>query len=244
MASRHIMQLKANLVGAHIPIWREFQVMDDVKFSRLAYIIMTMFEMEASHLFDFDIDRAIYWKKNKIEYLDPDEVIADLEKRKMRYIKVELPNEWSEGFNRGLLLDASKEKVRRYLEEGGGEMVFTYDFGDNWEVRIVLQDIFDDKDVPGKDLPRVIAGKGYGIIENCGGVGGLEVLDKAFKTKGDGYEEYAEWLGVTSLNLRTFDIDDMNFRLKKVPRIYRDIYEFRLEPTEQSWKILGREYIK
>ena len=36
----------------------------------------------------------------------------------------------------------------------------------------------------------------------------------------------------------------MNFRLKKVPRIYADCYEYELEPTKQSMKILNREYLK
>ena len=45
-------------------------------------------------------------------------------------------------------------------------------------------------------------------------------------------------------NLDIFDINDMNFRLKKVPRIYADCYEYELEPTKQSMKILNREYLK
>lgn len=49
MASHPIMQFHAELVDAHIPIWRSFQVMDDVRFSRLAYILMTLFEMQANH---------------------------------------------------------------------------------------------------------------------------------------------------------------------------------------------------
>ena len=123
------------------------------------------------------------------------------------------------------------------------EMIFTYDFGDGWEVKVTLQDYFEDKSLPGKELPRVIAGEGYGIIEDCGGVYGLEELDKAFKKKsGESYEEYREWLGVDEIDLTYFDIEDMNFRLKKVPRIYKEIYEDQLEPTERSLKILNREY--
>lgn len=68
--------------------------------------------------------------------------------------------------------------------------MFEYDFGDGWEIMIVLEKIIDtDSDISGKDLPRVLEGEGYGIIEDCGGSEGLD-------------------LGI-------FDLDDMNFRLKK-----------------------------
>ncbi|WP_455617792.1 hypothetical protein [Eisenbergiella sp.] len=49
---------------------------------------------------------------------------------------------------------------------------------------------------------------------------------------------------VFGLDLTTFDVDDMNFRLKKVPRIYADAYEFGLEPTKQSLNLLMRKYKK
>ena len=94
-------------------------------------------------------------------------------------------------------------------------------------------------------MPRVLAGEGYGIVEDCGGPGGLEQLAKAFKRKrGPQYEEYCEWRGVDDLDLFSFDLDDMNYRLKKVPRIYADAYEYRLEPTKQSMALLLREYKK
>lgn len=45
-------------------------------------------------------------------------------------------------------------------------------------------------------------------------------------------------------DLKTFDIEDMNFRLKKIPKIYQDIYEHNLEPTDYSYIILTRAYKK
>lgn len=122
-------------------------------------------------------------------------------------------------------------------------MSFTYDYGDNWQVAITLEKIIVDKELPGKELPRVLEGEGFGIIEDCGGSYGLEELLKAFKKKkGKQYDEYCDWLGVTDLDLSTFDINDINFRLKKVPRIYTDVYEYGLEPTKQSLDLLMRKY--
>lgn len=103
--------------------------------------------------------------------------------------------------------------------------------------------IFEDDKISGKDLPRVIEGQGFGIIEDCGGTGGLEEIRESFKTKqGEKYEMYSNWLGKTELDLDSIDIEDLNFRLKKLPRIFRDAYEYNLPPTEQSIKLLEREY--
>lgn len=45
---------------------------------------------------------------------------------------------------------------------------FTYDFGDDWEINVKLEKIIIDETLSKKDLPRVLKGKGYGIIEDCG----------------------------------------------------------------------------
>lgn len=75
--------------------------------------------------------------------------------------------------------------------------------------------------------------------------GGLEDIAKAFKKKkGSQYQQYCKWLGIEELDLSVFDIDDMNFRLKKIPRIYADAYEYGLEPTKQSIALLTRKYKK
>ena len=44
------------------------------------------------------------------------------------------------------------------------------------------------------------------------------------------------------MDLAAFDLDDMNFRLKKVSRIYADAYEHGMEPTKQSMDLLTRQY--
>ena len=101
----------------------------------------------------------------------------------------------------------------------------------------------DNIKVSPADYPRVLEGKGFGIVEDVGGVGGLEELAKTLKKgKGQKYEEMCEWLDSTTLNLDEFDIDDCNFRLKKCLRIYRDIYEYHYMPTKRSMDILQRKY--
>ncbi len=72
---------------------------------------------------------------------------------------------------------------------------------------------------------------------------GLEDVNKAFEIKkGEDYEMYSNWLGKDELDLAKCDLYDLNFRLKKLPRIFRDSYEYGLERTERSIKILERDY--
>ena len=82
-----------------------------------------------------------------------------------------------------------------------------------------------------------------GIIEDVGDTDGLEQFAEAMKRgEGEDFDEYCEWLGIEGFDMDEFDIEDMNFRLKKLNRVYRDIYEHHIEPTRQSLKLLLRHY--
>ena len=225
MASQPIYQFYAELYDYEPKMWRRFQALNNVTMARLGYIVMTLFEMQASHLFNFEV---------------PFE-----EKPELAKIRIELQNEYTFNEFEGSIMDATKTKVKGVLNHETDTMNFNYDYGDGWVIELTLEKIFEDKELPGKELPRMLEGEGFGIIEDCGGPGGLEEIVKAYKMKkGSRYQEYSEWLGMDDLDLSTFDRDDMNFRLKKIPRIYSDIYEHRLEPTKQSMDLLMRKYKK
>lgn len=225
MASQPIYQFYAELYDYEPKMWRRFQTLNNVTMARLGYIVMTLFEMQASHLFNFEVP----FDKNP----------------ELAKIRIELQNEYTFTEFEGSIMDAAKSKVKGVLNHETEMMNFYYDYGDGWEIKLTLEKIFEDKDLPGKELPRVLEGEGFGIIEDCGGPGGLEEIVKAYrKKKGSRYQEYSEWLGMEDLDLSTFDRDDMNLRLKKIPRIYSDIYEYSLEPTKQSMDLLMRKYKK
>ena len=61
---------------------------------------------------------------------------------------------------------------------------------------------------------------------------------------GSEYKNLCEWLGVSNLDLSSFDLHDLNFRLKKIPRIFRELYEYDHAPTKHSIELLERKYLK
>jgi len=243
MASKPIYQFYVELNDYKPKMWRRFQVFNDVTMAKLGYIFMTMFEMEANHLFYFKVP----YKENILREMHKDNIDFDYDRKKFSIWHIELlldDDEYPCAENE-TFIEASDIKVKDVLFSPQDRMTFTYDYGDNWQFTVLLEEIIIDKELSGRELPRVIAGEGFGILEDCGGVDGLIEIRKALdKKEGPEYQRYSKWLGEKEFDLDTFDIDDINFRLKKVPRIYTDIYEFGLEPTRHSINILKRKYKK
>jgi hypothetical protein len=251
MASKPIYQFYAELEDYKPKIWRRFQVANNITMARLGYIIMTMFEMQASHLFCFDVPIAENLERDLIKQHDIEfikRVMANIGYKENGNWHIELLNEDYEDYrsnNDIKVTDAADSILKYVVSTPKDKMMFNYDYGDNWLISLVLEKVIIDEELPGKELPRVLEGTGYGIIEDCGGTSGLEALTKAFKKKsGKQYKELSEWLGRDDLDMAAFDVDDINFRLKKVPRIYADAYEYGLEPTKRSLDLLDRKYLK
>jgi hypothetical protein len=49
---------------------------------------------------------------------------------------------------------------------------------------------------------------------------------------------------VNDLDLVKFDLDDMNFRLQKIPSIYAKAYEQRAYPSQRSIDLIERKYLQ
>lgn len=231
MATHPIYQFCAELDDYKPIIWRRFQVTDNITPARLCYIIQVLFEMTASHLMALEV---------------PFEMPSNAPDVILRFeIMDDDFDDYSDPHRDVRVYDATEGTLRRIGLRPGSILNFNYDFGDDWWVKLTLEEVFEDKDLPGSKLPRVLGGAGFGIVEDVGGTGGLEDLVKAFKKKkGADYKQFSEWLGVDEFDMAAFDLDDMNFRLKKIPRIYKQCYEDRLEPTQRSIDLIERKYLK
>ena len=231
MTSPPIYQFYAKLDDFEPKIWRRFQVNGDITVAWLAYIIQVLFEMKASHLFCVVHERPFLTRSGR------------LSKRMELISRYDILDEDSDFDIESE--DARKVKLSALNLESPSHLVVCYDFGDDWRVSVILEEIAEDKSLSAKELPRVLEGAGFGIVEDCGGLFGLDNLIEAFKEKkGDDYEQFSEWLGVDDFDIMTFDLDDMNFRLKKIPKIYKQCYEDMLTPTQRSMDLIERKYLK
>lgn len=246
MASQSIYQFYAVLDDYKPVMWRRFQVPGNITVARLAYIVMTLFEMTASHLFAVEVP----WDENfykEIQKEDPEmfgvERISTGIPPVWRYELPDLEMNIFEDSEEVRVLDATKSSMSKAVRHSGDKLNLNYDFGDNWRVSLTLESVTQDADLPGNELPRVLEGAGFGIVEDCGGVTGLTELAAAFKKKkGALYQELRKWLSTDDLDMFAFDINDMNFRLKKLPRIYKQAYENRMRPTQRSIDLIERKY--
>ena len=248
MSKHKIYTAYAELVDYKPKIWRRFEIDGQRKISDFVYYIMIMFEMQASHLFaltykcrDYYI-REFYGQYTQ-EEIENDELIANCIKNIHFEFPVDSVDEIYLKENEVFRLP-NKHTLNNLSICPKQEFVLEYDYGDEWKVNIVIE-AERKEEISLSLLPRVLEGEGYGIVEDIGGVRGLTNLGKILKRgKGKQYEEYTEWLDSTTLDLESFDINDINFRLKKLVRLYRDAYEYRLPPTEAALKLWNRSYLE
>ena len=212
MASQPIYQFYAELKDYEPKMWRRFQVPGNITMARLGYILMTMYEMRANHLFCLTVPVC---ENAKLDSSLPNagSVLQD-EVWRFEIDNEELfPGEGESSF------DASSYKMRSALQGYPGEKLnLEYDYGTGWEVTVTLETILEDKELPGREVFR--------------------------QKSGNDYENYRQWLGRDELDLTAFDLEDMNLRLKKVPRIYTELYEYGCAPSRRSLDFLERKYQK
>ncbi|WP_255316899.1 plasmid pRiA4b ORF-3 family protein [Limosilactobacillus reuteri] len=90
------------------------------------------------------------------------------------------------------------------------KLTIHYDYGDGWEFKLHVQKI---QPVTNEELPHVQKARGYGIIEDIGGVGGLEQYYDDYQ-KGQIDPDFLDWLGGEPIDLNSVDINELNQLIK------------------------------
>lgn len=181
-AKEKILQLKIHLRGSKPPIWRRILVKDSTKLGNLHEIIQIAMGWTDTHLHSFSYQGQ--------EYGIPDP-------------------EFDFGYE---VKNENRYKISSLLKYPKDKITYTYDFGDNWEHIITLEEILDE--CKESFLPVCTTGKKASPPENCGGIHGYyDMLDDLKDGDNEDYEEIREWLG-EDFNPDFFDINEINEALK------------------------------
>lgn len=102
-------------------------------------------------------------------------------------------------------------KLNGVLRNPGAKLIYTYDFGDNWEHAVVLE-----KRLPlllDMNYPICIDGKLACPPDDCGGIPGFyNLLDALADPHHEQHEELRDWIG-DEFDPQAFSVDPLNQKL-------------------------------
>jgi hypothetical protein len=153
-----IYQLKVTLEHSKPPIWRRLQVDSSITFNELHHILQIAFDWEDCHLHNFEFSQVPDRKEAQMQH-DLFSFIAN--RRSVAYIGDPVMMEDSSIF------DEAEETIAEWFIQEKAACVYTYDFGDDWRHRIVLENILEPEvDV---EYPVCIKAKRLAPEEDSGG---------------------------------------------------------------------------
>ncbi len=167
-AEDRVYQLKIQLDGAHLPIWRVIQTAD-VTLDDLHFQIQAAMGWDDDHLHQFRV--------GKVKYMPPS------------------PDGFDLGFG-PLIKDSERVRLSTVLngQIKGFKFKYEYDFGDSWMHTITFNGLVPRE--PGAKYPRCIDGKNACPPEDIGGIWGyserLEILEDPEHPE---YDEISDWMG-------------------------------------------------
>lgn len=141
-----VYQLKITIRDINPPIWRRLLVPQGITFSKLHRIIQAAFGWQNYHLYRFDFGDTVVTEP------DPDYAPGEL-------------------YSKARELNSKRTKIDGLLRSKR-TCVYTYDFGDNWNHDVVLEDILPAEG--DRTYPVCVAGARQRPPEDVGGVGGYE----------------------------------------------------------------------
>ena len=154
------------------PVWRKVVVPSDITFSEFHSIIQVAMGWYNIHLYFFS--PSGYRSRPWIEEDGDDQDFSALD------------------FEYRDTISAENIKLSDIFKAKGQTFTYIYDFGDDWEHKITLEEI-DQLNISPK--PKLIGGKGACPPEDCGGAWGYEDLKEVLSDKNHpDYQEAKEWL--------------------------------------------------
>lgn len=211
------LQLKITLKGIKPLIWRRFIVRDDISFHEFHRVIQIVMGWENYHAYNFMINNVCIEGEGDTEFC--------------------VDSMWK-GFhsNDSKILSAQEGKVNDFVTGEKQQFEYTYDLGDSWVHKIIVEKILTTND----NEAIVLDGERSCPPEDSGGVHGyLEMLEIKKDPTHELYDEYiVDWLG-EDFDPEFFDKQSINSRLNDV-RYWRDRRNDSAGSSDVKMRKLGR----
>jgi hypothetical protein len=181
--NRSVYQLKAVIQEIQPPIWRRFQVRGDITLPQLHQVLQVLFGWEDYHLHEFTVAGRPYTVPDGEPDWDTRKGVDE----------------------RGVRLNSVVMRV-------GTRFGYAYDFGDNWQVDLLLEAILLGEE--GAQYPGCIGGERRGPPEDVGGVFGCqEYLAALANRRHPQHRQMLQWRG--AFDPENFDQAGLNRELAR-----------------------------
>jgi hypothetical protein len=177
-------QLRVELREVKPVVWRRLLVPETVTLAQFHLVLQATMGWGHGHLHEFGVGRQRYGM--------PDEDDSDPE----------------------LVLDERRVRLKSFVERRVRQIRYVYDFGDNWEHLIKVEDLV----MPKESVPRLVclAGENACPPEDVGGAPGYaEFLAALADPAHEEHENMRRWIG-GSFDPTAFDIAEVNERLAEI----------------------------
>jgi len=158
-------QFKIQLKNVEPPVWRRLVVPSNITFRSFHHVIQAAFGWGNYHLYQFSPKG---WGS-------------------MPAIQAQI------GDDLELTLDSETVLLPDIITHEGQALVYIYDFGDDWQHQIKLENISEQA----VRIPLCTGGEGACPPEDCGGPPGYMLLQETLaNSKNPEYKDMREWLGL------------------------------------------------
>ena len=180
--AQDIYGIKVTLLGTKPPIWRRLLVPASMTLAKLHDVLQTAMGWHDCHMHEFRAGERHFGRP------DPEDISMGMQVENERNIRL------SSVFRRP-----------------GAKLVYTYDFGDNWEHAIVLEKLLPL--LPDMTSPICIDGSLACPPDDCGGIPGFyELLDALADPNHEQHQEMRDWIG-GDFDPQAFSAEEVNRKL-------------------------------
>ena len=180
--AQDIYGIKVTLLGTKPPIWRRLLVPASMTLAKLHDVLQTAMGWHDCHMHEFRAGERHFGRP------DPEDISMGMQVENERNIR-----------------------LSSVLRRPGAKLIYTYDFGDNWEHAIVLEKLLPL--LPDMTSPICIDGSLACPPDDCGGIPGFyELLDALADPNHEQHREMRDWIG-GDFDPQVFSVEEVNRKL-------------------------------